>query len=124
MQHFVSAFLQEGLAALLVHHYLEHDLPWPDLIVPMPTTKLSGFINGKPPAWAVAKRAASLMSVPFVPALKSIGILEAAAYRLSTCIEDRKVLLISQARDAAFFNAGEALMAGYPKMILGAGLFC
>lgn len=104
---FNTSFIAKGLAAFMVHRFIQQDMPWPDCIVPMPCSFMKNLFQGSP-ALLLSYAASEMLQVPLLSSLK---------------IADKKVLLIGEQLNAPFFAAGESLIAGCPHSILGAAVF-
>lgn len=78
-------------------HYINNGLKWPDAIVPCVTRRI-GFC----PATELAKTIASIFEIP-----------------LANDVEGKKVLLVGDTLNSAFFEAGEALIEGNPHSLHG-----
>lgn len=58
------AYLAEGMAALMVLQWLEQDLPFPDLIIPVPSSPLTLYKRGYSPSKQLAIHISQLLNRP------------------------------------------------------------
>lgn len=125
LKQFSTAFVGKGLAGLIVLYFLEEELPFPDLIIPMPDPLLKKMLQGQGASCAIAKALSEILSVPYVNGLSASGYGSSDQFLLkkSVLIENKKVLLVGSIRSQKFFKAGEALIEGSPSLIMGAGIF-
>jgi hypothetical protein len=123
LKQFSTAFIVKGLTGLLAHYFLNEELPFPDLIVPMPDPLLKKMVNGPNASHAIAKNLSEVLNIPYVNALSTKSYISAGEYQLKKSIENKKVLLVGETRSANLFAAGEALIEGAPSLIMGAGIF-
>lgn len=115
-----SSFLAKALAALMTYRFAEQKLPWPDLIIPLPMHRLNRTYKGFSSNETLANELSFLLSVPYQNALIQKGLLSTSYHLASTSsIEDKCLLLISDSLTPAFFQAGESLVCGGPRLILG-----
>lgn len=121
LKQFSTAFVAKGLTGLIGLYFLEEELPFPDLIVPMPDPLWKKMINGPNASYAVAKSLSGILNVPYVNALSKASF--SGEYQLKRVIENKKVLLVGEKRSVNLFAAGEALIEGSPNLIMGAGIF-
>lgn len=117
-----TSFLVKGLSSLLMLYLIEQKIPRPDLLIPLPSPflkKLFGQIN---PAYEIAKTISHLWDIPETC---SLSCFQSGNFVLkkTNSLADRHVLLVGEQLTPEFFAAGEALIAGYPKSIMGACLF-
>lgn len=121
LKQFSTAFVSKGLSGLLALYFLEEDLPFPDMIVPMPDPLWKKLVKGPNASYAIAKNLSEILNVPYVHALSKASF--SGEYQLNETIENKKVLLVGEKRSTELFEAGEALIEGAPSLIMGAGVF-
>lgn len=99
-------------------YLLEQKIPRPDVVIPLANPILSSC-----PSHAIAKIVSEIWDIPIANALSASLIFEEFTLRKKICIADKNVLLVGDRLNARFFQAGHALIAGYPKSIIGSALF-